>query len=219
MKSSKRLIFSNAGRLYARYKKIDSLLGALDTELDKTPAEECTFLLGRIAGIEENRKHSHKKLIDSCVATKREIVESAEFPNENVFFKGYLRGIEDLLEMDRTEFKNPTDFVLFVYSEDDTLLKKYQLALSVMDVFSGFSEYGSRLYVSSNAEDICDRILNLNEKTEYLVYVVYTKDCTPEVGTLQKLCFDQYHNVYLHKDNNEENIEQIVTKLLRDTVV
>lgn len=217
MKLSK--TFSNAGRLYTRHKKIDSLLKSLRTELDKTPAEDCTFLLGRIDSIEENRKCSDEKLVNLCVAVKRQIAESAEFLNENVFLEGYLRGIEDMLKMNWNRLDDSINLMLFVYSENDELLEKYRLALSAIGAFSKFPKDGLKAYISNNAENICSRILDLNEKTEHIVCVIYTKDCTPKVDTLQKLCFGQYHNVYLHKYNNEENIEKIISKLIIDAVV
>lgn len=219
MSPIKRFSIDNAGRLFARNKQIEALLSSLHEELEQTPAEDCTFLLGRIAGIEENRNHLHRKLVESCVATKKEIKDSADFQDENVFFKGYLKGIVDLLEIDRSEFAEPVDFVWFIYSENEELLDKYRLTFSAIKGFSDFDGEGLRFYTSNIVEDICGRIQRLSEKAEYVVYVVYERDSLPSTETLQKLCFGKYHNVYLHKDRNEENIEDIVSKLLRDTVV
>lgn len=219
MNLSKKSAYNNAGRLYSRYKKIDSLLSSLHAELKEMPAEDSTFLLGRIAGIEENRTFLHRKLVEVCAAIKKEIKEIAEYQEENVFLKGYLKGVIEILEMDRKGFDDPISFVLFIYSEDDDLLDKYRLVLSVTGAFSEFQEEGLRYYASSNAEDICSRILELNGESEYLVCVVHEKDSFPSVDTLQKLCFGKYHNVYLHKDRGEENIENIITKMLRDTIV
>lgn len=219
MKLSKKAAYSNAGRLYSRIKTIDSLLASLHEELNETPSEDSTFLLGKIAGIEENRTYLHRKLVEVCSSTKKEIKESAEYQEENVFLKGYLKGVIEILEIDRRGFDDPISFVLFVYAEDDDLLNKYRLVLSVTDAFSEFHEDGLRYYASSDADDICGKILGLTGETEYLVCIVYDKDGFPTVDTLQKLCFGKYHNVYLHKDRNEENIENIITKMLRDTIV
>lgn len=219
MKLSRRYTFANAGELLSRNKKIKLILESLEAELEEVTVEESAFLLGEISAIRDNWAHPHKKIVENCVDVKKEIKETEEFFEENKFLEGYLKGVEVVLSVDRQVFKEPIEFVFFVYSEDEDILDKYRLVFSTIDEFAEFNGWGVRYYISGNSSDICGKIQDLCNDTEYVVYVVYNKDSLPQKETMQQLCFGEFSNVYLHKDQNEENVEQIIVRLLKSITI
>ncbi len=216
-KVSKRYAFGNAGKLISRKKAIDDHLSLLKTEYNDAPLEDCAFLLGKISAIDECRTALHKAIVEKFVATKEEIKEWEIMQMDTGFLKGYQRGLEYILNLDRQLFSEPADFVFYVYSESDDLINKYRLLFDSMPEFGDLNDDGLRYYLSKDSDDLCSRIESLSEKAEFIILVVYTNSCLPTKETMQKLAFGKHENVYLHKDSAEENLSDLVIKVLKAT--
>ena len=221
MKLSKNFALRNAGKLFYRIRVVDKMIFELTEQFNNEARDKCTYILGKITALNENRDSPHTEIVKKCVSTKREINESYDFIDEYDFLWGYLKGLEIILNIDRGKFEVPINFVFFIYSEDQDVLDKYQMALELSDCFFHYdqTEETIRYYVSNDVYNISKKISLLNPYTEYIVCVVYTFDRKPNIETLQKLSLYKYESVFLHKENTEENVNKILINLLKKTSV
>lgn len=217
LKLSKSFALRNAGQILARMKAIDERVASLKTTYKNAALDECSHLLGKISGLEDNRNAPHKHIVDCLVDTKKELNEAVDFNEEQAFLKGYLHGTEIALNIDRDLFDEEINFIFFVYSENQDLLDKYRLALSSIKEFSELCGEGLQYYLSDDAEDICAQINNHNTTNEFLVVVVYESKCLPSIETMKALAADRHEDIYIHKDKGEENIGDLIFKFLVKT--
>lgn len=61
--------------------------------------------------------------------------------------------------------------------------------------------------------------MQLDDNTEFVIIVAYDKDSLPNTDIIQILSFAKDYNVFLHKVGKEENVEHIIKKTLRSTIV
>lgn len=210
-------VFLNAGKMLSRKKMVDSRLYALEQDLAEAAGDEIAFITGKLSAIRDSRGRSHRKIIKHCVEVKKEIRESKGFNTETDFLEGYLEGMEYILNLDRELFHTNVNFCFFLYSENEDLREKYQLALSAMEEFHEVGSKGIQYLVSDDHEEIRRQILNLDSETEYAILVVYNKNCLPSMEVMKELTDEKYDCVYLHKDNSEDNIARIITRVFKDT--
>ena len=209
--------FLNAGKMLSRKKKVDSRLCVLERELSDADGDAATFISGKLAAVRDSRGRTHRKIIKHCVEVKKEIQESKGFNSETDFLEGYLEGLEYILNLDRDLFHTDVNFCFFLYSENEDLREKYQLALSAMKEFHEVGDKGIQYLVSGSIEEIHRQIMGLDSQTEYAILVVYNKSCLPSMEIMKALAAEKYDCVYLHKDNSEDNIARIITRVLKDT--
>lgn len=214
---SKSFALRDAGQILARKRAIDQRINNLNIAYENASVEECPYLLGKISGLHENRSVNHRKLVNNLVETRNEITAAIDFNDEQAFLKGYLKGIETILEIDREVFEEQTDFIFFIYSEQQSFLDKYLLGFRAITAFSELCGTGLQYCLSSNAEDLSEKINTYQGTNEYIVVVIYDSASLPSVETMQKLSGNRQDCIYLHKDSGEENIEKLIYRFLEKT--
>lgn len=207
----------DAGQLLARNKAIDKRLESLNIAFQNADSEECPYLLGKISGLVDSRSVAHRKLVSAIVKTKQEMEEAVDFNEEQAYLKGYLHGIEIVLQIDRELYEQETNFIFFLYSESRDLLEKYLLAFRSVETFSELNGHGLQYYISADAVAISAEIERYKDGNQFLVAVLYDSEHLPSVSTMRTLAADRQQNIYLHKDSNEENAEKIIYKFLKKT--
>lgn len=217
LRCSKNFIIRNAGQILARTKVIDQRLAALKIAYEHADLKECPYLLGKISALRDNRTALHKDAVKAMVETRQDLSNCIDFNEEQAFLKGYIHGIEIVLQIDREIYDEDTNFIFFIYSERQTLLDKYLLAFRSIDAFSELSGNGLQYYLSSSAEDICNAIDVYKTNNQFIVVVLYDAESLPDVKTMQTLASDRHDCIYLHKDLAEDNVAQLIYKFLAKT--
>ena len=216
--------YCNAGELYTRNKKVSALIKEVEQEIkDCLNPEDSNYLYGRLTALLDCFNSAHKGVIECLTDTKKRILELSDneyFLDELNYEKGYSQGLEDILDIDRNIFYTPSSFTLFIYSSDEDIYQRYKLAFATS---KDFAEYDSdkhlRYCISSLAEDICEKIEKLGDTENFAVCVVYSKDNLPSVETMQKLSFEKNDNVFLIKDKDERNAQNIIKKVIKATTI
>ena len=109
---------------------------------------------------------------------------------------------------------------MFLFSLDEDIRIKYELAFKKSKHFSDLNgNKDNKYYVSGDAEDIKAKAMQLDNDTEFVIVVAYDKNSLPNTEIMQFLSFAEDYNVFLHKVGKEENVEHIIKKTLRATVV
>lgn len=212
----------NIGELLTRYKKIDIIIRKTKEELNNCESEESNYILGKYAALTDCRSSSHKSIIDEVIESKKKIesLDNDYYEDEISFYKGYINGLELLLETDRSFFDDRNDIVVFLFSIDEDICTKYDLAFQHIKYFDNFESNGkNRYYVSNDVDDIKNKALDLADDTEFVIIIAYTKDSMPNTGIMQKLSFSEDYNVFLHKVKDGESIEQMIKRTVKATVV
>ena len=219
-------LYSDAGQLFIRSRYIDNAIEETKKEIQECEPASMNFNFGKVDALIDGKNKLHKTLIDEVIEIKKQIQESAdedEIFGEIDYLKGYIKGIEQILNYDRQIFENNNNsFVLFLYSMSEETISKYKLALYASDIFSDVDEPNKvKYYISTSAEEICEKITALDENTECAICVVYTKDNAPDKDTMQKLSFGRNNNVYLLRDNDamKLSVQEILKRLVKSTII
>lgn len=214
--------YQNAGEILTRYKRLDKLILQTKTELENCDNENNNYFIGKYDALTDNRASEHKSIVDNLVEAKKKIeqLDSEYYDDEIKFYKGYIDGLETLLEIDRSFFEKRNDVVMFLFSLDEDIRIKYELAFKKSKRFSDLNgNKDNKYYVSGDAEDIKAKAMQLDNDTEFVIVVAYDKNSLPNTEIMQFLSFAEDYNVFLHKVGKEENVEHIIKKTLRATVV
>lgn len=214
--------YQNAGEILTRYKRLDKLILQTKTELENCDNENNNYFIGNYDALTDNRASEHKSVVDNLVEAKKKIeqLDSEYYDDEIKFYKGYIDGLETLLEIDRSFFEKRNDVVMFLFSLDEDIRIKYELAFKKSKRFSDLNgNKDNKYYVSGDAEDIKAKAMQLDNDTEFVIVVAYDKNSLPNTEIMQFLSFAEDYNVFLHKVGKEENVEHIIKKTLRATVV
>ena len=217
MNLTKVFALQNAGDLLARKRAVDRRLRALKTAFENAAPEESGYLLGKISAVEDHRDSSHKKIVTTLVHTRQEIRDAVDFPEEQTFLKGYLAGLETVLQLDRELFQEERSFILFLYAEDPDLREKYALALAAMDAFTPLCGQGLQYFLTGDAAALEEAIRTYGDSSEFLVTVLYGSGRLPSVETMRTLSAGRAECICLHKDTGTENLADILYKLLKTT--
>ena len=135
--------------------------------------------MGKYDALTDNRASEHKSIVDNLVEAKKKIEQlDGEYYEEEIrFYKGYIDGLETLLEIDRSFFEKRNDVVLFLFSLDEDIRTRYELALKKSKRFSDLKgNKENKYYVSGDAEDIKAKALQLNDDVEFVIVVAYDKN-------------------------------------------
>lgn len=225
MKKREYYLLNDVGQVYIRNKKIDTYIGQLRDELNSIQNnEQFIWLLGKSDALSDTRGKKHKQILDILLSTKQQIEELTTYPicNELDYLKGYLEGLELVLRQDREIFNTKYDFVFFIFSANEELLSKYELSLNTSSLIKKFGEQSSlRYFISSDAELICQKVKEFDERTEYAVCVIYSKNSMPSKEVMQKLSFEKNDNVYFisDKDTVKYSADDIIKKILSSSIL
>ncbi len=216
----------DAGQLFVRNreieKKIKDIKSIITVEIN---SNKLLFSFGMLDAYEDCKNNSHRELVDKIIETKKknyELSSCDDLLDEKPYLDGYLMGIENILKIDRKIFKLDTSFVFIVYSISEEIISKYRLSLYASDLFSEVESVGYiKYYISTNADEICNVINHFDEKTEYVICVVYNKETLPNKEIMQQLAFGRNNNVYLlrDKENTCDSVNQAIRKLIEATVI
>lgn len=212
MRIPKTIVLKNTGRLIARVNMIDQQLEKLKNDYENAPVENSTYLLGQIAGIEDSRSFKHKEIIDLLVDTKRNLDDCHDF--EWIFYKGYIKGLEMVLQVDREIYKDTPNFVFFIYTESEDLFEKYRAAFYTTRCFKPLCGTGIQYFLTSDVKEIESGIEKYGKTNQYVITVVYERRA-PSKETMENLAAGGTDFIYLHKDNDEENASDMIYKLIQ----
>lgn len=224
MKRKTDYIYGNVGEMYLRQRKIDDFIKKNEIELQDTRTPEATtFVIGKISALNDYRNSKHKKVIEAVIETKKSLENHQYYDSildEIEYVKGYAKGLGILLAIDKELFDILPNFVLFIYATTEELKVKYDLALSLDSNLNEFnSESSVRYYISTSADDICDKIINLSSETTNAVCTVYQDNNPPAKEILQQLAFEKNDNVFLVCDKEETKVSNMIKKIIRTTSV
>lgn len=215
----------DAGQLFIRNRYIESLISSLKNEINLACADDINFLFGKLDALTEGKGKLHKTLVEEIVEIKQKISaaeDEDDLFNEITYLKGYILGIEEILNYDRKIFDSENSFILFVYSISEELISKYKLALSASDLFTDSDEINKVRYrISTSADEICESIVALDENTEFAICVIYDRANLPSKEIMQQLSFGRNTNVYLLHDNEsmKHSVDQIIKKMVKSTII
>ena len=208
MKKRIEYIYEDIGELYLRQRKIAKNITDIETMVQEsdTPSKT-TFLLGKLSALTDHRKTKHKKIIEELINTKKVLENNQYYDSildEVEYVEGYIEGLTFLLNVDKELFNISPNFVLFIYATNDSLMQKYDLALSLHEKMGAYdTDKPVRYYCSLAVDDICEKIANLDEETMNAVCVVYQGNSLPSKEMLQQLAFEKNDNVFIVCDRDE----------------
>lgn len=205
------------------YRKAKSIVNELENELKISNNEliHRYYLLGQIDGIIEGQNISHKKSIDSIVSLKKEINELQKDPElfkyEIEYNKGFYKGLEKILDLNREYFKNHTPLLFIIYFEDNLLMKKYKAAMSFTELkeYDDNKSYKNMYYFSDNIDEITQIIKNNKDKNyELSISVVAYEKTSCIFDKLLSLSKIEPENIFLIYDKDTLNAKKMIDKIL-----
>lgn len=205
------------------YRKAKSIIDELENELKISNNEliHRYYILGQIDGISEGQDMSHKNTIDSIVVLKKEISELQKdyelFKYEIEYNKGFFKGLERILDLNREYFKNHTPLLFIIYFEDDLLMKKYKAAIRFTELmeYNANKNYKDMYYFSDDIDEITEIISNNKNKNYELSVSVVAYDKNSCIFD-KLLCLSKIEpeNIFLIYDKDTINVKKMIDKIL-----
>jgi hypothetical protein len=210
--------YVNVGEMIARKREIDERANQL---MDNTADP---FSFGQIDALREMRDTTHSKIVAKLVTIKKEIdnINDSQFLDfEEPYLRGYLNGLETILNIDRSLFGLQTNFVFFIFAMNESIADRYNFSFAANEDFVKFTNNGKRLqyYVTTTEEDLKNAISRISGE-DFVVALVYEYGVSfPPLSLLEALSQVSREQIFLIRENENVSIDEIIKRVLKSTMV
>lgn len=223
-------ILQNTGEFFLRQRILSRWLEDLEERI-KAESDYVLFqrCIGERDGIFETMGHTHEKVIEQLVDTKKVLAgledtseaESEYFDFEKPYIEGYINGIEQTLRAGRETFEEPIPFALIIVTAVDEVRASYEAVFQAIPAFKPISEPCNKRYlVTTSTSEAEQAVRALPEGMEYMLCYIYGHPSNPPVAeTLQCLSEFSEDNLFIVKDVMQAGQplkpEKVVRRLIR----
>ncbi|MDO4756283.1 MAG: hypothetical protein Q4A54_08065, partial [Parabacteroides sp.] len=216
VKNSNRL-WTRAGSFYVRQKKLDAAIERVKAQLEPSEdIQKIDRLYGKLAAYSEMGNSKHSAILKKMTEIKqvvRNIDDSEYFDFEIPFFRGYMTGLEDILNIDRDFHESNSGFALMIFSESREILQKYELYFSAIDricPLSGDNKNQYALYDDTTALKRDSE--SLPKDMIAITIIVYEPSHLPAVETVKKLSTANSEDIYFIKDKEDVSAHDAISR-------
>lgn len=182
--------------------------------------QEMFWYSGYIDGLVEGDSIPHRKSIDLLVENKNSIKEMELFDKdlfsiEISYKKGFISGLEKVLEFNRRYFEKKPDLVMLGLFTNESLRIKYSTAMQIYGYVAYKDEkLQESYYFSEDEQEIIKTYNTLKEQVVEVVIIVvsedkydYTLEKMKAISTIDSA------QIFLIRDKDEINVKKIIDKI------